>query len=62
MKLGDWTPSDSGPWRRYSSDFTDEQHVVPGFGKKHLLDPYCWCYPHVQEIVGGDLVTHNVAQ
>lgn len=56
--------SDAGPWRRYSCACgrCDAEHVVPGFGRRHVLHATCWCHPHVEITEGSDLVTHNVAQ
>lgn len=62
-KLGDYTPSDSGPWQRVTCDCgCEEQHVAPDFGPKHEMVWHCWCRPVVTFGHDGIIVSHNVAQ
>lgn len=60
--LGDWTPSDSGPWRTLWDDDLQMTHVMPAFGPRHQLSWKCWCHP----VFDGDYtvaaLSHNVAQ
>lgn len=58
--LGDWQPSDSGPWVTKWDDETELPHVMPDFGRKHELSHLCWCHPIVDTIQVA--ITHNVAQ
>lgn len=32
-------------------------HVAPTFGREHILSPYCWCHPEIDD---NRVITHNV--
>lgn len=61
-RLGDWTPSDAGPWRTVWDEKSQVPHVMPGFGPKHVLSVRCWCHPILDERYTEAAVSHNVAQ
>lgn len=58
-RLGDWTPSDSGPWVTLWNG--DVPHVIPNFGPKHQVSVRCWCHPVLDEDYSDAAVSHNVA-
>lgn len=58
--LGDWSPSDSGPWSTHWDEEERLPHVMPDFGPKHVISMQCWCHPVLETI--GPSVSHNVAQ
>lgn len=61
--LGDWTPSDSGPWMTEWDNENGVPHVIPAFGPKHELSWQCWCHPvPVDDRYTEPVVSHNVAQ
>lgn len=64
LTVRDYTPSHSGPWRKYFHKETNIAHVVPGFGRRHVLGLFCWCHPiyDTEYDHDGDVITHNVDQ
>lgn len=60
------SPSDSGPWRTYSTPIDgdgDDSHVVPGFERRrHALHPLCWCHPGAVLAEDGTVYLHQAAQ
>ena len=59
-RLGDWTPSDSGPWMTLWDEEYEVPHVVPGFGPTHTLSMRCWCHPIIDADYVQSAVSHNV--
>lgn len=60
-QLGDWTPSDAGPWRTLTDEDDGCVHIMPLYGPPHVFYPVCWCHP----VCAPDEMTvilHNVAQ
>jgi hypothetical protein len=58
--LGDWAPSDSGPWITEWDAENSIPHVMPDFGPKHAASILCWCHPVLDTVMPS--VSHNVAQ
>lgn len=64
LTVRDYTPSHTGPWATYLNKETNVAHVVPGFGRRHVLALFCWCHPifDTEYDHEDDVITHNVDQ
>jgi len=58
--LGDWSPSDSGPWITAWDEEERIPHLMPDFGPKHAVSALCWCHPILDTRQAA--IAHNVAQ
>ena len=61
-RLAGPTESHVQPWLTAIDAATNQAHVVPSFGPKHVLSMRCWCHPVIDHDYSEPAVSHNVAQ